>query len=79
MIGLVRYILKEHQILTSSKQIRFIDPRIILLNNYDEYDETFTLRLALKAADYEMFSFLWNEFTQIYGYVHLREVTRYLN
>lgn len=71
--------MKEHQILTSSKQIRVIDPRIILLNSSDESDETFTLRLALNRDDWESFEFLWGEYTNIFGFSHLREITRYLN
>jgi hypothetical protein len=59
--NLVKYILSEHKILNVQRELRTIDPRIILVNHFDNDDETLTLRLAGGNAD--MFSYLWENFS----------------
>lgn len=67
-MDLVKYIMIENKTYTSNtKELKKIDPRIILLNHIDETDETLTLRLAIQVNNYEIFQLLWNNYSQIYN------------
>jgi hypothetical protein len=78
MFPLIKYILKEHQVITSSRQTKLVDPRIILNNSYAEEDETLTLRLAINTGNYQIFMFLWDEFPFLYTERHLYILAKYL-
>lgn len=46
-VPVVKYILGEHKVMNQQRQLKLVDPRLILINNYDPEDETLTLRLAI--------------------------------
>ena len=73
----MKYILSEHKTLNVQRELRTIDPRIILVNHFDNDDETLTLRLAGGNAD--MFSYLWENFSQLYNEKHMLTLLRYFD
>ena len=78
MFPFVRYLLKEHQTITSSRQSKLVDPRIILSNSFSEEDETLTLRLALQLQHMNIFQLLWDDFFFLYTERHLYTIAKYL-
>ena len=74
---LVKYIMLEHKIFSNSRQTRAIDPRIILLNNDMEDDESLTLRFAVQSGNVEIFKLLWDCYPKLYTESHLMSVARY--
>mmetsp|Transcript_12759 Transcript_12759/g.12644 ORF Transcript_12759/g.12644 Transcript_12759/m.12644 type:complete len:147 (-) Transcript_12759:1077-1517(-) len=78
---LVRYILHEHKILTPAKEQRPCDSRFILLNQVNQEDESFTLRLAIdqiaQQRDEAIFQHLWSV-QDIYSDRHLYPLIKYL-
>ena len=64
--------------MTSSRQTKLVDPRMILNNSFSEEDETLTLRLAIQAQNMTIFTFLWDEFYHLYTEKHLYIIAKYL-
>jgi hypothetical protein len=67
----------EHKIMSNARQAKTMDPRIILLNNDNEIDESQTLRLAIQADNLEVFKLFWDCYPQLYTEKHLLSVARY--
>ncbi len=70
--------MSEHKILNQQRQFKTVDPRIILVNNYDLEDETLTLRIAISQNSMFIFSYLWDNFSQLYNDKHLIVLARFI-
>jgi hypothetical protein len=66
MPKLLKYIIHEHKFYHHSlRQLRNLDPRIIL-HNADSDDETLTVRLAIQNGMFETFQFLWERYGELF-------------
>jgi hypothetical protein len=75
----VNYILSEHRIIASNRQLVGVDPRIILANRENEDDETLTLRLAIEFyPDSSLFYRFWAYYPHLFNERHLMTVTRFM-
>jgi len=55
-----------------------VDSRLILVNFSDPEDETLTLRLAIQKNNLDVFGYLWDSFSHLYGDRHLLTVARFI-
>lgn len=77
--NVVNYILSEHKVISSSRQLTAVDPRIILANAYDETDDTLTLRLSIASyADSSLFYRFWAYYPHLYTESQLLTLAKYL-
>jgi len=60
------------------RELKTVDPRIIMINHYDQEDETLTLRLAIQKNNLLIFSYLWDTFGHLYSEKHLLILARYI-
>jgi hypothetical protein len=68
MKSLVKYILEEHRYISSSnRQVKAVDPRIILAPLGKDKPEFGTLELA-KDASQEIFTYLWETYPDLYTF-----------
>ncbi len=73
---LVKYIVSEHKyIQVATRQLKTLDPRVILATGVE--DETLTLRLA--TAHPAIFEYLWSTFPDLYSFdTHLDPILHHL-
>ena len=71
MKSLVKYILEEHRYISSTnRQLKAVDPRIILASFGKDKPEFGTLELA-KEVSHEIFTYLWETYPDLYTYQHV--------
>jgi hypothetical protein len=77
--NVVNYILSEHKVIASNRQLTNVDPRIILANRENEDDETQTVRLSIEFyPDSSLFYRYWAYYPHLFTEKHLMIITKFM-
>ena len=74
MKNLVKYIFEEHRYISSAtRQLKAIDPRVLLAPYGNGESEVELLKLA-HASQPDIFRYLWDAFPDLYTFQHLLDL-----